>query len=287
MIQSLRGFPAYGWFGLGLALVSWWMNWYLPGVRTNYWFFPLWAGYILFVDALAFVRGGESLIKGKKSILALLFFLSLPVWWFFELLNSRTQNWLYLGTESWSTAEYALFMSIAFSTIIPAEFCSANLIETTSWIKNMRFRLRISKEKPVLLSLFLLGWAMLALALIWPLYFYPFIWLFLFFIIEPINASLGFPCLLDELSKGNWKYFFSLVVGGLLCGFAWELWNYYSYPKWIYQIPFFGFAHIFEMPLLGYGGYPFFAFEIYAVYRFVMGLLSAPKPVHNVEFVAE
>jgi len=287
MVRSLKVFPMYGWFGVGLTLISWWMNWYLPGVRTNYWFFPLWAGYILVVDALALVRGGESLVKGKKSILALLFFLSLPVWWLFELLNARVQNWAYLGTESWSAAEYAIFMSVAFSTIIPVEFCSANLIQTTGWIKNLRVSRRISKEKPVLLGLFITGWVLLALAMLWPLYFYPFMWLFLFFVIEPVNAYLGFPCLLDELAEGDWKRCFSLLVGGLLCGIIWELWNYYSYPKWIYQIPFLGFAKIFEMPLFGYGGYMFFALEMYAVYRFALGLLSAPSPVREVELIAE
>ncbi|MBV8317398.1 MAG: hypothetical protein JOZ53_20860 [Planctomycetaceae bacterium] len=41
----------------------------------------------------------------------------------------------------------------------------------------------------------------------------------------------------------------------LACGFFWEMWNYYSYPKWVYHVPFVGVLHVFEMPLLGYLGY--------------------------------
>lgn len=61
----------------------------------------------------------------------------------------------------------------------------------------------------------------------------------------------------------------SLMLGCLICGFFWEMWNYYAYPKWIYQIPGVDFIHVFEMPLLGYLGYIPFSFEIFAFYHFV------------------
>jgi hypothetical protein len=66
----------------------------------------------------------------------------------------------------------------------------------------------------------------------------------------------------------------ALGIGCLICSFFWEMWNFYSYPKWIYQIPFVDFLHIFEMPLLGYGGYLPFALELFALYHLVMGLLK-------------
>ena len=55
------------------------------------------------------------------------------------------------------------------------------------------------------------------------------------------------------------------MIAALVCGFFWEMWNYYSYPKWIYHIPGVGVLHIFEMPLLGYLGYLPFAWELYAL----------------------
>ncbi len=52
------------------------------------------------------------------------------------------------------------------------------------------------------------------------------------------------------------------MIGTLFTGFWWEMWNYYSLPKWYYTIPYVGFRKIFEMPLLGYLGYPFFGLVI-------------------------
>jgi hypothetical protein len=58
-------------------------------------------------------------------------------------------------------------------------------------------------------------------------------------------------------------------LGAVICGFFWEMWNYYSYPKWIYHTPGAQFLHVFEMPLLGYGGYVPFALELYALKNFL------------------
>jgi hypothetical protein len=52
------------------------------------------------------------------------------------------------------------------------------------------------------------------------------------------------------------------------------MWNYFSYPKWIYHVPWGNWLHIFEMPLLGYGGYLPFALELYALYHWISGLFG-------------
>ena len=41
-----------------------------------------------------------------------------------------------------------------------------------------------------------------------------------------------------------------------------------------YSIGFFDFVHIFEMPLLGYGGYLPFGLETFAAYHFAAGFLG-------------
>jgi hypothetical protein len=56
-----------------------------------------------------------------------------------------------------------------------------------------------------------------------------------------------------------------------MCGFFWEMWNFFSYPKWVYHIPFFDFLRVFEMPILGYGGYIPFALELFALYHLLNG----------------
>ena len=44
---KLSNYPIYGWVGLGLIALFWWLNWNLEGLRTHWGFFPLWLGYCL------------------------------------------------------------------------------------------------------------------------------------------------------------------------------------------------------------------------------------------------
>ena len=110
---------------------------------------------------------------------------------------------------------------------------------------------------------------MLSALLVWPRVFYPLVWTSLVFIFEPINYWTGRPYFLKELRHGDWRTVTALSLGALVCGLFWEMWNYYSFPKWIYHIPGLGFLRIFEMPLLGYGGYIPFALELYALKSFI------------------
>ena len=66
----------------------------------------------------------------------------------------------------------------------------------------------------------------------------------------------------------------ALIVASLICGFLWEFWNYWAVTKWTYTIPFLGFLKIFEMPILGYLGYPLFAWSLYAMFWFVHRLVK-------------
>jgi len=110
--------------------------------------------------------------------------------------------------------------------------------------------------------------------LAWPKLFFPFVWLSLYFILEPINVWLGYRSLATSTAKGDWRPVVALWVGVLITAFFWEMWNYFSYPKWVYSVPWGGCCHVFEMPLLGYGGYLPFALELYAVYHFIYGLIG-------------
>jgi hypothetical protein len=121
----------------------------------------------------------------------------------------------------------------------------------------------------VFIGLFVVGLGMLSAMLVWPKIFYPFAWTSLVFILEPINYWTGRQYFLKQLRTGDWRTVISLSLGALVCGLCWEMWNYYSFPKWIYHIPALGFLRIFEMPLLGYGGYVPFALEVYALTNFL------------------
>lgn len=264
-------FPIYGWLGLGLATLFWILNWTLTGPRTHWGFFPLWLGYCLAIDGLVFWRTGTSLLTRSPRKYLGLFLLSAPVWWIFELLNIRSQNWIYLGTEIFSPLEYAFWTTLSFTTVIPAVFGSAELFASFRFLHRLKPGPVIGTDTRTTLSFFVTGWVMLALLLIYPKIFFPFVWLSIYFILEPINVWLGNRSLADWTRVGDWRPVIALWLGVLLTAFFWEMWNYLAYPKWIYQVPWGDWLHIFEMPLLGYGGYLPFALELYAMYHLVMG----------------
>jgi hypothetical protein len=274
-VQRLRrlGLAPHGWLGLFLISAAWPLNWALPGLRTHLLFFPLWLGYALAVDALVLRRRGTSILARSPGDFALLFVYSAPVWWLFEVLNWRTQNWEYLGADGFSTLTYFLLTTLSFSTVMPAVFETAELVRSAAWMRRLSGGPRLAPTRPLLLAMVGIGLAMVVLSMSLPGYFYPFLWGSAFFLAEPINAWLGRPSLLRYLERGDWRPVAALALGALVCGFFWEFWNFYSYPKWTYHTPGVEFLHVFEMPLLGFLGYPPFGLELYALVH-----LIAPRP---------
>ncbi|NPA06211.1 MAG: hypothetical protein GXO54_02270 [Chloroflexi bacterium] len=266
-------FPRRGWLGLVFIAVFWPINWFWPGLRTHWAFFPLWLGYALTVDALAYRWRGTSLYARNPRAYVALFFISAPAWWLFEAFNARLGNWVYVGREFFSDAEYAFWATLSFSTVMPAVFGASE------WLTGVFAGYPWARRGPRLVlgprglwSMFALGWLALALLLAWPRYFYPLVWAAVYLILEPVNAWLGNRTLLEHLRQGDWRPVVALTVGVWFTAFFWEMWNVFSYPKWVYHVPFVQFWHVFEMPLLGYLGYPPFALELFALYHFVAGL---------------
>jgi hypothetical protein len=267
----------HGWLGLSLVGAGWALNWLLPGLRTHWGFFPLWLGYCLLVDALVLRRTGTSLLTRSRAKYAGLFLVSAPAWWLFEAINLRTQNWVYLGADAFTPQAYAFWASLSFSTVIPAVFGTAELLRSTRFIQKLGPGPILRPDRRTSGLFFAAGLVMLALMMAWPIYFFPFVWLSVYFILEPLNVWLGNRTLAEFTGRGDWRPVVALWAGVLICGFFWEMWNFYSYPKWIYQVPFVSVGHIFEMPFLGYGGYLPFALELHALYSLVRGLLGDKK----------
>lgn len=276
-----KSFPIHGRVGLILAVVFWILNWTLPGPRTHWGFFPLWLGYCLTIDGLVFRRTGTSLLTRSMPKYIGLFLISAPVWWLFEALNLRTQNWIYFGAGQFTPLEYAFWTTLSFTTVIPAVFGSAELMASFPFVNRFKHGPVIRTDKRTTVSFFILGWIMLALMLIWPLIFFPFIWISVYFILEPVNVWLGHRSLAEWTEKGDWRPVISLWLGVLLTAFFWEMWNYLSYPKWLYQVPWGNWFRVFEMPLLGYGGYLPFALELYALYHLILRLFG----IRNSDYV--
>lgn len=271
----MRRFPLYGILALALCLTAWASSWIRIDPLYRYSFFPLWFGYILFIDALVVWRRGKSLLLRARWHYPLLFLASSLFWWAFETLNIPVQNWHYILDQPYSPLAYFLIASLNFSTVLPAVMETAELLST---FPPLRPRLPASNAGPqlpiwVLALVELLGILCLLLPWLYPRYFFGLIWLCLVLILDPINNLCRRKSALAHIAVGDW-HFFVLPLAGLCCGFLWEMWNFYALPKWYYTIPYVGFWKIFEMPLLGYIGYLPFALELFAMYQFVLLLLK-------------
>jgi hypothetical protein len=267
-------FLNHGWLGVGLIAIFWPLNWALSGPRTQWAFFPLWLGYCLTVDALVYTRKGTSLLTRSRQKYVGLFLISAPVWWLFEVINARVQNWEYIGAELFTPLEFFAWATLSFTTVIPAVFGTAELVSTFGFMQRIRRGPIIKPDRRTTRLFFAAGWIMFALMWVWPRFFFPFIWISVYFILEPVNVWLGHRSLADGTKKGNWRPILALWIGVLITAFFWEMWNYFAFPKWVYHVPYVDCCHIFEMPLLGYGGYLPFALELYATYHLITGLFG-------------
>jgi hypothetical protein len=87
------------------------------------------------------------------------------------------------------------------------------------------------------------------------------LWVSPILIILSLQALAGRTTVLAPLRRGDWRPLVVPAWAALICGFFWELWNYHSLARWTYTVPFVQRFHLFEMPLVGYGGYLPFGIE--------------------------
>ncbi len=234
-------------------------------------FTPLvWTGYILLIDAIVFRIKKESWITGRGRVFLLMIPLSAVFWYMFEFFNLFLKNWRYEGLPAvWITA---IGMTWAFATIGPGMLETSDLLESIG-----AFKLRTRKfevPKKVLYILIIIGAGCLLSILITPpgiaRYLAIPLWAGFILLLDPVNHIKGQKSILKECQAGNLQNFLCLFVGGLICGFLWEFWNYWAAAKWVYQLPYAAGPKIFEMPLLGYLGFPALALEYYVLYSFVL-----------------
>ena len=154
--------------------------------------------------------------------------------------------------------------------MLPAVLCTAELVRGTRWIERFAAGPRLAYTPARGRAYVLAGLAMLAVLLSFPRQGFPFVWMWGVFALDPLCHRLGRRSFTGDLAVGDWRPWVSLWVGGLICGFFWELWNVYSYPKWIYHVPYVGFAKVFEMPVLGYLGYLPFAMELWLLAQLML-----------------
>ena len=273
-------FAPHGYAGILIVLAAEALLW-AGNQLAGHWFTPIvWTGYILFIDALVYRLKGRSLLMSDRREFLILAVISIACWWLFEFYNaprfwnSKLELWWH-----YHNLEPNLFLrragyDWAFATIFPAMFETAELF-TAVLFKPRRSSLTMKFPKPLLLVMILAG----VVGVVGPLVFLsewwaPIVWLSFILLLDPINAWRGSPSITGDLSRGDWRRLWSLLAGGLICGFLWEFWNYWALAKWTYTVPYFGSIKIFEMPVLGYLGFPPFAVECWVMYIFLRTLLK-------------
>jgi len=256
----------YFYIGLGIIVAA--EALLFAGVKwVGIFFTPIvWTGYILFLDGIVFKIRGQSWIGTRVKEFLLMVPLSAGFWYLFEFFNLFIKNWKYEGLPApWITA---IGMTWAFATIGPAMMETTDLLEGLR-ILNIRGP-RFKPKKSVLYGLITMGVLCLSSILVTPpeiaRYLAIPLWMGFILLLDPINYLRGRKSILYDWQEGNWEPFLCLFLAGLICGFLWEFWNYWAYTKWIYQVPYATSPKIFEMPLIGYLGFPLLAIEYYAFY---------------------
>ncbi len=244
---------------LGLALlvepfVSWYFQW-------------AWWSYVLVVDALNRRLGGPSLFRGRAREFLRLCGVSVVLWTLFEALNLRLGNWYYVMDHPSRAARW-LGGVVAFATVLPAILGTESLLSKVRRLRHVPVSpLRWSRRRDV--ASLAVGVACLLLPLLWPDVFFPLAWGSLVFLLEPWNRRHARRSVLRDLEAGEAGPFLRTLLAGLVCGLLWELWNFWARTKWVYSVPGFEALKVFEMPLLGFLGFPPFAVECLSAVHFL------------------
>ena len=265
-----RTFPLWGWVGLAIGIVAWILAWTRFSWFASYQphtFTPLWLSYIVVVNALCVQRTGSSLITERPGFFLLLFPTSAVFWWFFEYLNRFVQNWYYTGTE-FSPWAYFWYATLPFSTVLPAVLSTKHWFHSANWI-NLAYGniqpTRWPNPTKIAVCILLLSVGGLAGIGIWPNYLFPLLWISPLLIIVCLQTLMKEQHVFSSIATGDWGSVVAAALAALVCGCFWEMWNYFSMAKWMYNVPLVNRFYIFEMPFLGYGGYLPFGLECLAI----------------------
>lgn len=228
------------------------------GIEPFYtWFFSFaWWSYILAGESILAMRQVSLLFQNPRRFFWLLP-LSLLLWLLFEACNFRLSNWHYLNLpadQTWRWVGYIL----SFATVLPGLLVTKLLLEEILGDRIVPLQTP-PRSKTWESALIPLGLACLILPLTWPRYFFPLIWAGVLLVLEPVLDRAKAPSFLSDFKRGDIREALLWLAAGALCGLLWEMWNYWAGGKWYYTVPFVGETKLFEMPILGFFGFPPFA----------------------------
>ena len=262
-----KPFPLHGIIGIILLILSEILH--LKKIEPFYsWFYCFaWWSYILTIDAIIYRLKGNSLIFNRTKEFLLMIPWSIFIWLIFEAANLSLENWYYINLPN-SSVERWLGYAVAYGTVLPGIFETTELLEAVVVFRESPIKRTVISQEGHRVFI-LLGVLSLVSSVLVPEYFFPLIWVGFVFLLEPFNYRFGGKSLLKDLEDGNPRKIYLLLTAGLICGLLWEFWNFWAFSKWVYTIPFFEETKGFEMPVLGFLGFPPFAVQVYVMYNFI------------------
>jgi len=269
-------YPLYGTAGLLIILGS------EVGLYFEWWFFEIfmtplcWTGLILFLDGINFRLAGNSLIMSRRKEFFWMIPWSIALWYFFEFYNLFIRNWHYVGLPENRWIRYAGYFW-SFATIWPGVYEIFELFKNLKIFQRLPVKPLNLNRKILLLSL---SFGMVCMLLPFFVsrqtasYLAAPVWIGMVFFLDPLNYRWNRHSLWRDWSLGNLSILFQLCLTGIIAGVLWEFWNYWATAKWIYVVPIFGDIKIFEMPVVGYFGFPAFAVEVFVMWESVKSLMK-------------
>jgi len=266
----------YGWVGLLLLVVSeYCLIRKIEPIFTWFYCFAWWS-YILLADNLLLKLRGRSLLTSRRREFREMLLLSVFIWLLFEGYNFVLQNWSYSIAPMHMWQRWFAYI-LSFATVLPGIFITSDLVEVLFGRSDRPAASEFEAAPPAQSSgssaVFIMVGLFLSIApLVWPRYFFPAVWIGPIFLLDPFLEKAGIRNLSSGVFSGDRRRFWSLMLGGLLCGVIWEFWNYWAGSKWSYSIPYFGQWKIFEMPVLGFLGFLPFALECWILYHLLRAI---------------
>jgi hypothetical protein len=266
----------YGWFGLFLLIISEYCLLHRIEPFVTWFYCFAWWAYILLADNLLLKVRGWSLLHDRQREFWVMLPISVFIWLLFEAYNFVIRNWAYTIAPLQSWHRWTGYI-VAFATVLPGIFITTDLVDmligrvstvAASGCEQVIGR-PSTKPSPLFFSL---GLILTIAPLILPRYFFPAVWIGPIFLLDPIMEKTGAKSLSLDINLGNRTRIYSLLLGGFFCGLLWEFWNFWAGSRWTYTVPFFGHLKLFEMPVLGFLGFPPFALECWLLYHLIRAL---------------
>ncbi len=230
-----------------------------------FFFVTSWWAYIIILDTILWLRSGKPMFLNRN--LPEMVMISCGFWCVFELINLRLENWFYINLPFKAPVRYSGYF-LAYGTVIPAICLTFEAVYPFfASLRTRPFTVRSYAARAIMTGTFLFF-----LTLLMPGYLFGLAWVFGIFVTDGINYRAGYRSFMADLEKGRPGRLLAALASGLVCGILWENWNFISPVRWIYTVPFLEGMKVFEMPIVGYIGFPVFAVETVAFFDFLQGI---------------